>query len=244
MIHLIRISRHLRPSSGSAPWLTEQRCTRFIGENLEAVGDLSTAWTHKRDALVSVAMLQKAQRREAILASAAKTARRANLLHAAISLQSEVIADAQQIRACCGVVQGSLDRAEVHGLLGEEQRAAEDIAQAQQWLTRVPDKALETDFVRKPCWRRARRCFERRQHKRSPRCARASITFSRAAWRCACPVSTSPSGVHKCLPVRSAAPSRPFWRVSERSKPSAPGSPRDNCVSDISNSHGTCSRRW
>ena len=119
------------------------RMHSILGENLEAVGDLSTAWEHKHDALVSVAMLQKAQRREAILASAAKMARRAGFLHAAIFLQSEVIGDAQRSGLAVAVVQGSLDRAEVHGLLGEEERASEDIAQAQQWLTRVPDKALE-----------------------------------------------------------------------------------------------------
>jgi CHAT domain-containing protein len=116
----------------------------LIAANLEAVGDLSTAWMHERDALGRVAVLQKAQRRQTILASASKRAKRANLLHASISLQSEVIADARRSGLAVAIVQGSLDRAEVHEQLGEEQRAAEDIAQAQQWLTRLPDKALES----------------------------------------------------------------------------------------------------
>jgi CHAT domain-containing protein len=114
-----------------------------IADNLEAVGDLRAAWAHARGALVSVAVLQQARRREAILAAAAKIARRATFLHAAVFLQSEVVADAQRAGLAVAVVQGSLDRAEVHGLLGDEQRAAQDIAQAHEWLTRVPDKALE-----------------------------------------------------------------------------------------------------
>ena len=112
-----------------------------IAENIEAVGDVSAAWAHRREALARLEALTVARHRQTILGSVAHLATRSNFLLAAISLQTEVISEAQRSGLAASVVDGFLGRAEVQALAGQPELAARDVAEAEQWLPRIPDEA-------------------------------------------------------------------------------------------------------
>jgi CHAT domain-containing protein len=113
-----------------------------IAEALEAIGDLGTAWAHKREALARLDVLRMPRRRETILASSAKMARRGNMLEAAVAFQTELVSDAQLAARAGAVAEGYLGRAEVWYLLDREDVALRDLEEAKRWTARIPDEAL------------------------------------------------------------------------------------------------------
>jgi CHAT domain-containing protein len=113
-----------------------------LADSLEAVGDLRGAWTHEQSALGQLNALNIPRRREAILSSAARLARRRNHSDATVFFQNEFIADAQRTALPIAAVQGHLDRAESHASTGQFDLADGDVRDAEAWLSRISDEAL------------------------------------------------------------------------------------------------------
>ena len=113
----------------------------YLAENLEAVGDLNTAWAHAREALRRLDVLRIPRRRQTLLGLAAQIAQRRGYLESTLFFRNEIVSDALRSGLPIAIVQGYLSRAESYQVTGRTSLAERDIGEAERWLPRIADEA-------------------------------------------------------------------------------------------------------
>jgi tetratricopeptide (TPR) repeat protein len=214
-----------------------------IAENLEAVGDLSAAWVHRKESLARLDALRVARHRGTILSSVAKMARRSNLLDASISVHTELIADAQRSGLAAAVVEGFLGRSEVSALANDLEGAAHDIAEAEHWLPRIPDEAI-AGRQRAETMLAKGQILQSTDPVQAMQVLRESFEYFRQKrMELRLPRVNLPWGGRSLLRAIGKPRKPVFWKASRHWKHNARDCRAGNCGWDTSNSRGTCSTR-
>jgi CHAT domain-containing protein/tetratricopeptide (TPR) repeat protein len=117
-----------------------------ISENLASVGAWNLVWRHRQASLIGLVASRTPRRRQTILVSAARTARRQELLDATLAFQNEVLKDALDTGRAGAVLEGYLGRADVYRALGRQSEAAADLSVLEPWLGQVGDKPIADRF--------------------------------------------------------------------------------------------------
>ncbi|HEY6893795.1 MAG TPA: CHAT domain-containing protein, partial [Rhodanobacteraceae bacterium] len=110
-----------------------------LSDRLVTIGDTTTAWQHVHEALRNLDAVQHASPRNGILFGAGSTARKQGALQAALAFQSEFLDRIPHGVDSIDAPQAYLARAEIGFQLGDVDRAAADVREAQTLVERIDD---------------------------------------------------------------------------------------------------------
>jgi CHAT domain-containing protein len=107
--------------------------------NFDYLGDLATGWSYRQRALLLSSGLGNRRNRHTILRSAIRAALDQGLDRAALEFENAALENAHEWGAAAAIAEAYLGRASIYADLGHASLARNDLVEARQWLSRIPD---------------------------------------------------------------------------------------------------------
>jgi tetratricopeptide (TPR) repeat protein len=114
----------------------------LLVEDFHFIGETQQAWSAWYAALSRIRDVREPIVRHTVLQGVSTAARREDLPEAALHMQQAALDNAHHWGRPAAVLTSYLNRAEIYGRLGQPQRAASDLAEAQRYLTSIHDPLI------------------------------------------------------------------------------------------------------